>query len=228
MGADELTSDPGSGTAPDQSTGSPAAAKPEKGRPPLRLTAAQQGGLLLLAVFSVFITWRAKSLEQTLSERRPVHELLSKTAPDFSLAALDARTISLANYKGKKKVVLSYWASWCLPCRAEMPELRDFYKRYHREDSDFEILAVSLDDDTKDAEDYATAEKLPFPVLLDPRGRVANSYSVDGIPTLFVIDKDGKVTYVQEGLQGGLSFVLMAQLGIPFPGSENQQGRRKE
>jgi peroxiredoxin len=174
----------------------------------------------------MFITWRAKVLEQAINGRRPTHELLTKSAPDFSLPALDERTISLADYRGKKKVVLSYWASWCLPCRAELPELREFYKRYHHDDSDFEVLAISLDEEKPDAEQYATAEKLPFPVLLDPKGRTAQAYSVDGIPTAFVIDKNGKVTFAQEGLDEALQFQLMTQLGIEFPGLE--QGGKKE
>lgn len=200
----------------------------EKGRPHLKVTTAQWGAIVLLALFSVFITWRAKSLERAINERRPAPELLSKTAPDFSLPTLDARTISLADYKGKKTVVLSYWASWCLPCRAELPDLRDFYKTYHREDSEFEVLAISLDEQRSDAAQYAATEKLPFPVLLDPRGKSAEAYSVEGIPTVFVIDKNGKVTYAHEGLDQTLKFQLMQQLGIEFPGLQKHGGKKEK
>jgi peroxiredoxin len=194
----------------------------ERGRPPIRLSTAQLAGIIFLAVFTVFITWRTKSLEEAILRRRPTPELLSKNAPDFSLPTLDARTISRADYRGKKTVVVSYWASWCLPCRAELPELRDFYKRYHLDNSDFEVLAISLDEEKSDAEQYASAEKLPFPVLLDPKSRAAEAYSVDGIPTLFVINKNGKVTYVHEGLEAGLQFQLMSQLRIEFPRLEKR------
>jgi len=194
----------------------------ERGRPPIRLSTAQLTGIVLLAMFTVFLTWRTKSLEETIDRRRPTPELLSKNAPDFSLPTLDTRTISLAEYRGKKTVVVSYWASWCLPCRVELPELRDFYKTYHHENSDFEVLAISLDEEKSDAEQYASAEKLPFPVLLDPKSKAAAAYSVDGIPTLFVINKNGEVTYVQEGLETGLQFQLISQLGIEFPGLEKR------
>ena len=80
--------------------------------------------------------------------------------------------------------------------------------------SDFEILAVSIDDDPKDASDFATAQKLNFPVLLDPLQKMANAYEVEGIPTMFVIDKDGKVIYGQEGFSMGMEYQLARELGI--------------
>jgi peroxiredoxin len=197
----------------------------ERGRPSISLSTAQCTGLMVLAIFTVFITWHTKTLEGAISRRKTAPELLTKTAPDFSLPTLDARTISLADYRGKKTVVVSYWASWCLPCRAELPELRDFYKTYHHEGSDFEMLAISLDEEKSDAQQYASAEKLPFPVLLDPKSKSAEAYSVEGIPSLFVINKNGKVTYAQEGLEVGLQFQLMNRLGIDFPGLEKRGAR---
>jgi peroxiredoxin len=222
-GAETVLSADASITAPGSTRNR--AEQPERGRPSIKLSTAQLAGIVLLAIFTVFITWRTKALEEAINQRRPTPELLSKNAPDFSLPTLDARVISLADYRGKKTVVLSYWASWCLPCRAELPELRDFYKTYHHENSDFEVLAISLDEEKSDAEQYASAEKLPFPVLLDPRSKAAEAYSVDGIPTLFVIDKNGKVTYAQEGLETGLRFQLMSQLGIEFPGVDKPGGK---
>jgi peroxiredoxin len=190
--------------------------EPEPGRPPIRLSPLQIAGIIALAVFTIFITWRAKSLEKAIAKRDPASEIVSKTAPGFSLPALDGRTISLSDYAGKK-VVVSYWASWCGPCKVEMPELRDFYKRYHKPDSDFEILAISIDENRSDAERYASAESLPFPVLLDTDSKVADSYSVEGIPTMVVIDKSRKVTYAHTGLDQAMQFQLMSQLGIKFP-----------
>lgn len=193
--------------------------EPERGRPPIRLSSMQIVLLAALAVFTLYITWRAKSLEKSIANRDEVSIIVAKPAPTFSLASLDGRTVSLSDYAGKK-VVVSYWASWCGPCKVEMPELRDFYKRYHKADSDFEILAISIDESRSDAEKYAAAEKLPFPVLLDPQSKTADAYSVEGIPTMFVIGKDGKVEYAHTGLQEGMQFILMRQLGITFPGNE--------
>jgi peroxiredoxin len=100
-----------------------------------------------------------------------------------------------------------------------MPELRDFYQRNHQTNSDFEILAISIDEDRSEAERYAATQKLPFLVLLDPESKTADAYSVEGIPAMFLIGKDGKVEYAHTGLEEGLQFVLMRRLGISFPGS---------
>jgi peroxiredoxin len=200
--------------------------EPERGRPPIRLTSLQTILFAALAVFTLYITWRAKSLEKSIANRDDTSAIVSKPAPGFSLASLDGRTVSLSDYAGKK-VVVSYWASWCGPCKLEMPELRDFYKQYHKADSDFEILAISIDQNRSDAEKYASAEKLPFPVLLDPESRTADKYAVEGIPTMFVVGKDGKVTYAHTGLDQAMQYRLMAQLGITLPGME-KSGDAKE
>jgi len=122
--------------------------------------------VLLLAVNTILLTWRARVLELTLERQSQEPELVQKPAPDFAAATLDGQTVRLADFRGQKKVVISFWASWCGPCRLEMPELVKFYKTNHKQNSDFELLAVSIDEDTKAAADFATSEKLNFPVLI--------------------------------------------------------------
>jgi peroxiredoxin len=194
--------------------------EPERGRPPIRLSSLQIILISALAVFTVYITWCAKTLERSIAKRDEASAIVAKPAPAFSLASLDGKTVSLSDYAGKK-VVVSYWASWCGPCKVEMPELREFYNQHHKVNSNFEILAISIDENRSDAERYAAAEKLPFPVLLDPQSKTADAYAVEGIPTMFVIGKDGKVEYAHTGLQEGMQFRLMRELGIQFPGTEN-------
>ena len=179
-----------------------------------RLNSWQIAGIALLAAFTLFINWRLKTLERRLSRSETGASLTGKTAPDFSLTSLDGQTVALADYKGKKKLVLSYWASWCGPCRLEMPSLKEFYEKYHNNDSDFELLAISIDDNRGDAESYATKEKLPFPVLLDLQSKVADAYSVNAIPTVFVIDRDGTVIFANTGFDQMLEFQLAQKLGI--------------
>src|SRR6516225_7338573 len=121
--------------------------------------------VLLLAVFvlfTVFITWRAKKIERALAMHDSTASLRGKNAPAFTLDSLEGRKISLAAYRGKKKVVISYWASWCGPCKVELPELKRFYEKYHKDDSEFEVLAISIDDDRESAESFANKAKLPF------------------------------------------------------------------
>lgn len=128
-------------------------------------------GLVALAALTILLTWRARLIERTLEREREEPALVGKLAPDFSASTLDGRTVTLADFRGQKKVVVSFWASWCGPCRLEMPGLIKFYKDHHNASSDFEILAISIDEDIKEAADFATVQKLNFPVLLDPGKR---------------------------------------------------------
>ena len=179
-----------------------------------KLTSPQMLGIAVLALFTVFITWKAKSLEDRMHARSEPSALVNKKATDFSLRSLDAQQVALADFRGKKKVVLSFWASWCGPCRMELPILADFYRKYHKADSNFEILAVSVDEDRADAEAYASKAKLPFPVLLDPHSSVADAYAVEGIPTMYVIDPNGTIVYGKAGMDTAMEVRLALELGI--------------
>ena len=171
-------------------------------------------GIVVLAAFTIFITWRAKRLEKNIENHDQSTALVGKPAPDFDLMSLDGRKITLAEYRGKKKLIVSFWASWCGPCRLELPMLREFYQRHRKPDDNFEILAISIDDNHDDAEEYATKAKLPFPVLLDLDSSVAGSYGVDGIPTMFIVDEKGKVIYGHAGLDETLNITLVHRLGL--------------
>jgi peroxiredoxin len=174
--------------------------------------------IVLLVAFTVFITWRAKLLEKTVLGPRAL-ALVNKPAPEFQLTSLDGRTVSLADYRGKKKLVVSFWASWCGPCRMELPMLRKFYEDNRKNAEQFEIVAISIDENEQAANSFATKAKLSFPVLLDSDHKTADAYSVEGIPVLYVIDKDGKVTYGHEGLEPNLGFTLNYQLGLRKKGT---------
>jgi len=180
----------------------------------LRLSLPGWIALALLVAFTVFITWRAKKLEASIRDRRDEPELINQTAPSFELPALDGQKISLASFHGKKRLVLNFWASWCGPCKTEMPVLSEFYERHRKDAEKFEFLAISIDDKQRDAERFATEMKLPFPVLLDLKSQAAELYGVDAIPALFVVNEDGKVTYAHVGFDPALEFVLAQKLGL--------------
>jgi peroxiredoxin len=170
--------------------------------------------IAILAAFTIFITWRAKKLELSFHDRGETPSLTGKMAPDFTLPALDGQTVSLADYRGKKKLVVSFWASWCGPCRLETPALKEFYDRQRKASDNFEFLAISIDDDRAAAEAYAAEARMPFPVLLDLKGTASDAFGVNSIPTLFVIDESGKVTYGHIGYDASLQIQLALQLGL--------------
>jgi peroxiredoxin len=172
-------------------------------------------GIVALAFFSVFITWKAKALEKNVENKDTVADMLHKRAPGFSLPSLDGRIVSLSDFQGRKKLVVNFWASWCGPCRLELPVLRDFYERNHNGASAFEFLAISIDDDRASAEAFARQARLNFPVLLDLDHKIADAFQVEGIPVLFVIDETGNITYARTGLDPSLQFGLAASLGLP-------------
>jgi peroxiredoxin len=170
--------------------------------------------IAVLAVATVWITWRAKVLERSLHTGTAMTALLRKPAPEFSLRTLDGRSVSLADFRGKQKVVVSFWASWCGPCRLETPALNSFYQKTHKAGADFEFLALSIDTERTEVEDFAAKMKMPFPVLLDPSRKAADAYGVEAIPQLFVIDKNGTIVYGHLGFDPALQIALAKELGI--------------
>jgi peroxiredoxin len=170
--------------------------------------------LTALTLFTVWISWQAKTLEIRMTGETRTSDLVGKPAPVVSLTSFDGRAVSLADFRGKQNVVLVFWASWCGPCHIEMPVLKRFYQSAHKDGADFEILAVSIDDNRAAAEADAAASELPFPVLFDISQRVAGAWHVDSIPALFVVDKNGKVAMSHIGADSAVEFLLAGQLGI--------------
>lgn len=133
-------------------------------------------------------------------------------APDFTLTDLAGKTVSLAEYKGKA-VLVNFWATWCGPCRAEMPLLQDRYTTFHN--SGLEILGVNIGEDFETIQPFIEDLGLGFTVLLDTDLQVNDSYRVLGYPTTIAVDRDGKVVDVHVGawLDDQLDTVLR-QLGF--------------
>ena len=167
-----------------------------------------------LAFFTVWITWRAKAVEMRVHGHESGAGLRGRPAPDFQLSSLDGRTVRLADFRGRR-VVVGFWASWCGPCRVELPALRRFYLQARKAEGEaFDILAISVDSNPEDARRAAAELKIPFPVLLDTDWKVSSSYAVEGIPALFLIDADGKVKFVETGFNPATEVILATQLGL--------------
>lgn len=115
-------------------------------------------------------------------------------APDFELTTLDGKTVKLSDYRGKK-VILNFWATWCPPCKAEMPHMQNFYEE--NKDQNVEILAVNLTnmDKGRDAIDAFVKEYgLTFPIPLDEEGDAGTTYQAFTIPTSYILDEKGVIT----------------------------------
>jgi peroxiredoxin len=118
-------------------------------------------------------------------------------APAFTARNLKGQRVQLADHKGKV-VILNLWATWCGPCRVEMPGMENLYRRYRSQG--LEILAVSLDKGSSDkVQKFADEYRLSFPVLLDSEGQVESRYHTLTIPTTFVIDKKGMIVAEVDG-----------------------------
>ena len=119
-------------------------------------------------------------------------------APDFTLESLSGEQISLSDLRGKA-IVLNLWASWCPPCRAEMPALQRVYQENH--ERGLEVLAVNMtaQDNITAVEDFVQEFNLTFPILLDASGEVGNAYLMRALPTTFFIDQEGIIQRVIVG-----------------------------
>lgn len=124
---------------------------------------------------------------------------------DFTLEDIKGSKIMLSELKGKK-VFLNFWATWCPPCKAEMPDIEKLYQE--TKDSDLVILAVNVGEDKKTVQDFIEENGYNFPVLLDVKGEVSQLYQVTGIPTSYFIDTKG---YLDDGVTGAVSMERMKE-----------------
>ncbi len=131
------------------------------------------------------------------------------TAPSFTLTDSIGKTVSLDDFRGKI-VFLAFWAAWCAPCREELPELDRLYKKFNHEG--FEVIAVSVDASESDVKNFLRKFPVNFPVLLDKRGSVNDAYRVSGLPTGFLIGKNGIIQHVHRGF--GKEFLPMYEKEI--------------
>ena len=129
---------------------------------------------------------------------------------DFNLEALDGKTVTLSSYKGKV-VLLSFWATWCGPCKAELPSVQAMYRKL--QGRGLELLAVDVQEDRKTVSGFLKATGLSFPVLMDADGNVGTSYAAGSIPTNYIIDRNGKIIARIVGYDGG-EWTSPARMGI--------------
>ena len=121
-------------------------------------------------------------------------------APDFTLKSRIGKNLRLSDYRGQV-VMLNFWASWCGPCRQEMPILEQMYKRYKK--LGFVILGVNTEQDSGKANAYLRDIKVSFPILYDSTSKVSQLYNNKAMPTTIMIDRNGKMRFMHEGYKPG-------------------------
>ena len=121
-------------------------------------------------------------------------------APSFTLAARGGQAVSLAQYKGQV-VMINFWASWCGPCRQEMPLLESIYKKYNK--MGFTLLGVNVEPNSQAANDWLKATPVSFPILYDTDSKVSKLYDVAGMPSTVIIDRTGKLRVLHRGYKPG-------------------------
>jgi len=121
---------------------------------------------------------------------------VGKLAPDFQLQSLDGQVVSLSDFRGEA-VLLNFWATWCGPCRFEMPFLQQVYEE--RSDQGLVILAVNIGESQSEVKEFMESFDLSFLTVLDTATEVARQYNIRGIPTTFFLDKDGVIQDLKIG-----------------------------
>lgn len=130
-------------------------------------------------------------------------------APDFTLRSVSGPNFRLQEQRGRV-VLINFWATWCGPCRQEMPHLNRLYDKYRA--AGFVLLGVNVDEDARNAADLALKLGLKFPVLLDTDKAVSHLYDLSTMPSTVLIDRDGRVRYVHRGYLTGYEDVYDKQI----------------
>jgi thiol-disulfide isomerase/thioredoxin len=148
----------------------------------------------MLRKFSIFVM---TTLVATLAWAATV----SGPAPNFNLTTLDGQPVSLASLKGKV-VMVNFWATWCVPCRQEMPHLEALYQRYNS--LGFELLAVNVEkNNAEGARKWLEETPVTFTVLTDPNNEVTKLYRVQTMPSTVIVGRDGTMRFIHHGYKPG-------------------------
>jgi peroxiredoxin len=158
--------------------------------------AAVAASLVLLEVYATPPAWAAPPSP-------------GQTAPDFTLKSDSGKNLRLSEFRGQV-VLINFWASWCGPCRQEMPLLDKLYDQYRN--TGFILLGVNVDENTENGSAMSRRLGVRFPVLFDREQRVSRLYNLDAMPATLLIDRDGAVRYVHRGYKPGYEQAYQAQI----------------
>jgi peroxiredoxin len=151
----------------------------------------------IVAALGLLLGGKAADAREHLFDAMGMAKVPPKAAPNFTLSTTDGQQVALQQYRGKV-VFLNFWATWCIPCREEMPALEQLHQTYQSQD--LAILSIDLKESADQVKAFFQKHSLSFPALLDPNGSVFREYLVAGMPTTYLIGRDG--TLLARGVGG--------------------------
>jgi peroxiredoxin len=148
--------------------------------------------LFIVLIVFVSLSFTAEGGEDNLFSKIGINPIKGdKKAPDFFLKDLNGKKVGIKQFNGKI-IFLSFWATWCSPCKEEMPSLEVLHQKFKEEN--FVLLTISVDyGGLKSVQEFMDKHRYTFPVLLDPKSEALDLFNVKGIPTTFIIDKKGRM-----------------------------------
>ena len=132
-----------------------------------------------------------------------------ESAPDFTLKSASGENLKLSEFRGDV-VLLNFWASWCGPCRQEMPLLSELHEQYR--DLGFTVIGVNVEEDTRKARKLLEDAPVSFPVLFDTESVVSREYDVVAMPSTVLVDRNGRLRYLHKGYKPGLEAKYQQQV----------------
>jgi len=158
-------------------------------------------GLAWLGLVWLGLLWAASTAQAAVQPQQ--------MAPDFTLPSAEGRNLRLAEQRGQV-VLINFWASWCGPCRVEMPHLNRLHEQFKA--GGFVVLAVNIDDDPRHGAATAARWGLRFPVLLDADKAVVRRYDLGTMPSTVLVDRDGRIRHLHRGWREGLDATYERQI----------------
>ena len=161
-----------------------------------------QRGIMALSLFLIIgglsaILWLSINTANDKPAPRPAELKIGSFATDFTLPTLNGGATSLSDYD-EQVVVINFWATWCPPCKAEMPGINAFYETYR--DKGLVVLAINGQESAATVGEFIAAEGFTFPVLLDEEGEATRLFNARSFPTTFILGKNGRIEHVQVGV----------------------------
>lgn len=147
-----------------------------------------------------YVTCLIVILSAVLSLSVNANEMIGKPAPDFTLKSMAGKNTNLVEQRGNI-IVLNFWASWCGPCRKEMPILQKFHDKYT--DLGVQVWGVNVEQENQAGRDFIKGIDVNFPIFFDESNTLSASYQVEAMPTTVIVDRNGAIRYVFRGYKDG-------------------------